>query len=128
LRQTLLECYEAGVIEIHAEPPNFVTHGGPQPKATEWARWQAAHGEVVANCRLMAVPLEPFDAQVLELLDGRRDFESLVELLVASAQQGRLGVVEQARQIENPTRLREVLRLALRQSLARLAQNALLIA
>jgi len=78
LASDLLQCYTAGLIELHTGPSPFVSQPGERPKATSLARWQTAHGiRQIANLRHEVITLEADQGRFLQLLDGTRSREEI---------------------------------------------------
>lgn len=127
LAENLLHLCVAGSVHLHSHAPSFVTSAGDAPLAGRLARAQARGGGAVANRRHRGVRLDPFDRHVLELLDGTRNREQLVEQLSSAVGQGRLVAQAGQQPLESYDDARRTFHEALPDALVRLAQSALLV-
>lgn len=79
LASDLLQCYGAGLVELHAGSSRFVTRPGSRPLASALARMQAARGLTqVTNFRHEIIEIDRNIARLLPLLDGTRTRDALV--------------------------------------------------
>src|SRR5262249_10189043 len=116
-------------VDVHAAPATFAARAGDLPAAGPLVRARARRGEVVTSRRHESVRLDTFERHLIELLDGSRSQSSLVELLAAAAAQGRLVIMDQQqRQVQDYAAAVQVFQIALPQTLAKLARQALLVA
>jgi methyltransferase-like protein len=80
LAEVLLQGYRVGLLELHTLPPQFATAAGERPVASPLARLQVQDGPVVTTLRHTLVELDDaIDRRVLQLLDGTRNREALIE-------------------------------------------------
>ena len=101
----------------------------PNPVASPWARWQAREEARVTNLRHERVDVDPLNQYLLPFLDGSRDCQALVDLLLAGPVAGGKLVVEQNDQpVTDPVEAREILTTELQANLDWLARAALLVA
>ncbi len=77
----LLRARENGFIHLSSSRYPHATKTAPRPMASPLARWQATHGEEVANLRQENVGLDAFLRSLIVLLDGQRDRQALIEAL-----------------------------------------------
>jgi methyltransferase-like protein len=130
LAQCLLSFYTSAstsLVELHVEPPRFVTAVSDRPAASPLARLQAAAGPHVTNLRHELVGLGDFDRQVVCHLDGSRDRAALLEVLADLVNQGVLRVQQDGQPVTEATAIRGHLGRALDEALPRLARNALFV-
>lgn len=79
---TLLRTYAVGLVEFHVHEPVYAIRPGMLPFASPIARLQIEHREVVTTLFHHSLRLEDELAQqLLSLLDGTRDRDSLVQAL-----------------------------------------------
>jgi methyltransferase-like protein/2-polyprenyl-3-methyl-5-hydroxy-6-metoxy-1,4-benzoquinol methylase len=108
LASDMLQCFAAGVVELHSLPSPFVIEHGTRPEASAVAALQAGRGAQVTNLRHESIALDDDARRLLPMLTGSRDEQELATLAWP-------GDPEQSA-LEK-----------LRQALARLARQALLI-
>ena len=97
--------------------------------ASPWARYQAREEAKVTNLRHERVEIDPLNQYLLPFLDGSRDREDLVEVLLAGPVAGGKLVVEQDdKPVTDPAEAREILASELQANLEWLARAALLVA
>jgi methyltransferase-like protein/2-polyprenyl-3-methyl-5-hydroxy-6-metoxy-1,4-benzoquinol methylase len=121
--------YSDDLVEVHIFPPAFTLEVSERPVASPWARWQAGEEVKVTNLRHERVEVDPLNQYLLPFLDGSRDCDALVDLLLAGPVAGGKLVVEQDDQpVTDPVERREILSTELRANLEWLARAALLVA
>jgi methyltransferase-like protein len=120
--------YSDDLVEVHIYPPQFTLQVSERPVASPWARWQAREEAKVTNLRHERVEVDQLNQYLLPFLDGSRDCEALVDLLLAGPVAGGKLVVEQNDQpVTNPNEAREILGAELQANLQWLAHAALLV-
>jgi methyltransferase-like protein/predicted O-methyltransferase YrrM len=78
LASDLLQCYGAGLVELHSCASGFVLQPGARPKASPLARWQAARGlPQVTTLRHELATIDANLGRLLGLLDGTREREAI---------------------------------------------------
>ncbi len=77
----LLRARENGYVHLSSTPYRHAVAVARRPTASPFARWQLTLGDEVANLRQENVRLDPFVADLLGLLDGRRDHREIAEAL-----------------------------------------------
>jgi methyltransferase-like protein len=95
LASDVLQCYAAGLMQLHAMPSPFTTEPGERPCASALARYQIRHGATVTNLRHERVAIDQELGRILPLLDGRRRRADIGRIMtdwvaVATAAQGRV--------------------------------------
>jgi methyltransferase-like protein/cyclopropane fatty-acyl-phospholipid synthase-like methyltransferase len=129
LGEVLLRAYAGGIIELHVEPPRFVSEPGQRPVASPLARLQSRQNGKVPNLRHYNIPLEdPLGRYLLGILDGSRDRAALLEELVGLVESGELAVRGEENPVQEPQQVRELLAGELERQLVDLAERALLLA
>ncbi|HEV3119694.1 MAG TPA: methyltransferase regulatory domain-containing protein [Gemmataceae bacterium] len=81
LAVNLFQAFTARLVELHAQTPQFATAPGLTPRASRYARWQAAHGSYVTNQRHEFLPLDENLRLLLAHLDGAHNREALLTSL-----------------------------------------------
>jgi len=120
--------YSDDLVEVHISPPQFTLQVSERPVASPWARWQAQEETKVTNLRHERVEVDPLNQYLLPFLDGSRDCQDLVDLLLAGPVAGGKLVVEQNDQpVNDPAEAREILTSELQANLDWLAHAALLV-
>ena len=77
--------YSSQLVELHAFQPRVVTEPGERPLASPVARLGAEGGLIATNMWHERAHLTPFLRQLLQLLDGARDREALLDKLTELA-------------------------------------------
>jgi methyltransferase-like protein len=97
--------------------------------ASPWVRWQAANGSgQVTNLRHERVELDPLNQFLAQHLDGTRDTQELVDVLLAeSVAGGKLVVEHENEQVNDPAQVRAVVTAELKANLRWLASAAILV-
>jgi SAM-dependent methyltransferase len=120
--------YSDDLVEVHVYPPQFALQVSQRPVASPWARWQAREDTKVTNLRHERVEVDPLNQFLLPYLDGSRDNNDLVDLLLAGPVAGGKLMVEQNDQpVTDPAEARAILGAELQANLEWLARAALLV-
>jgi SAM-dependent methyltransferase len=127
LASFLLDGYAAGWLELHSHMPYLVREPGERPATTPLVRHQASAGTRVANLRHQPVELKRFDRNLVSLLDGLRTQTALVDAMNRLVEEGALSITGVAPGPLDPAAQRAIVADSVRQGLARLARNALLV-
>ena len=123
LASDILQCYAAGLLQLHVTPSGFVVTPGPRPLACPLARWQAAQGLIKLTTRRHdTVDVDANLGRLLPLLDGTRDRDALCRI-VAGWGTGANGAAAM-----NHPKLAATVRQRVDQALVQLARSALLLA
>ena len=120
-------CTLSSAVGLHVLPRRCAAVPGERPVASPLARLQAERGRRVTNLRHESVELDEFARQVVRHLDGTRDRQALLEVVVDLVGKTRLTVHEDNQPVTDPARLRVILTQVLDQTLPRLAKYALLV-
>ena len=131
LAELILPLYLKQLLEISIETPRFATtlpaDPTAAPRASPFARHQAQQSMIVTNLRHQRVQLGALDHEVLQLLDGTRNRESLVPLLDAALDSGRLTIQNASGPLSASDRTPALIAEILEQSLISVARQALLL-
>jgi methyltransferase-like protein len=112
------------LIDVHAFAPHLAVHPGARPAALPSARFEALHGHNVTNAYHRPVGLGTLSWYLLPFLDGTRDLDTLVELVMANQT---LAVEKAGEELSDPAVKRPLLRAQVASSLDSLARAALLL-
>jgi methyltransferase-like protein/trans-aconitate methyltransferase len=130
LGELLLRAYAAGIVEFTVAPPRLVTRPSEKPLASPLARLQSQAGTEVINLRHFNLQVEDaMTRRLLQILDGTRNHEALLDDLLALVKSGAAAV-----ELDNPEiggddeALRRILADELERRLADLAEMGLLVA
>jgi methyltransferase-like protein/cyclopropane fatty-acyl-phospholipid synthase-like methyltransferase len=129
LGELLLRAYAGGIAEFSLQPPQFVAQPGVRPVASPLVRLQSRESNKVINLRHANVAIEDaLGRQLLQLLDGSRDRNALVNDLVASIESGLITIQKEGATVEDINEIRQFITAGLEHSLTGLAKLALLVA
>jgi methyltransferase-like protein/SAM-dependent methyltransferase len=126
LAEPLLQCYLAGLVELHAHAARFPLAPGERPVASPLARLQAAGSSTVTNLCHRTVGLNEFERQLLRRLDGTQDRAAVLDSLAEAVRAGELTIEQEDGPVRDVARARELMAAALEPTLERLARFALL--
>jgi methyltransferase-like protein/predicted O-methyltransferase YrrM len=92
LAEELLSLYAKyfNLVELSLIPPAFTTTISEKPIVSPLARWQAQHGQTVANLQCKIGNLDNLMGYILIHLDGQHTATDLVNLLLTQIEQGNL--------------------------------------
>jgi methyltransferase-like protein len=130
LGELLLRAYAGGIVEFTVAPPRLVTRPSEKPLASPLARLQSHEGTEVVNLRHFNLQVEDaMTRRLLQILDGTRDHEALLDDLLALVKSGAAAVEMDNREIcGDDEALRRFLADELERRLAELAEMGLLVA
>jgi methyltransferase-like protein len=120
----LLGCHQAGIVELNASHAKYTTRVDERPCTTRYARRKAASGNSVTNLRHAQLRLNDVDRAVVRRLDGtnsQAELENLVTETISQASTSSASGSGRRDSEDSPYRT------AVRDSLARLAENAMLM-
>lgn len=84
LTSDLLQCFAAGLLELHAMPAPYVTEPGERPRASPLARLQASRGlKSVTNLRHEILSIDDGLGLLLHNLDGSHGREEIFRLVAS---------------------------------------------
>jgi len=128
LCEILLRSFAAGITELHVWSPNFVTVVSERPIASPVARHQNRRTKRITTLRHTGLELDDeLNRNLLELLDGTRDFAALVEALAAVVQGGKATLQANGERVTDPAKIREMIAEQLPSALKGLARSAVLV-
>jgi methyltransferase-like protein/2-polyprenyl-3-methyl-5-hydroxy-6-metoxy-1,4-benzoquinol methylase len=128
LSAILMRIYGTGLLVLYTHGPDYVMEVSERPVASPLARFQIEHGLTVANMRHVNVEIEDeLGRELLKLLDGTRNRESLLEDLTAAVSSGSILLTEEGTPVKDVGRIRSGLSRDLETNLQKMAKLALLV-
>ena len=127
LPEVLLKMAVGGLVGIKASPARFMATVSDRPTASPVARMQASQQPIITNLQHQSVMLQELDLSVLKLLDGSRSREEIVRDLIQQVLEGSVSIQTDAGKLEEPEQIRQHVRASVPDSLARLANSAMLV-
>jgi methyltransferase-like protein/ubiquinone/menaquinone biosynthesis C-methylase UbiE len=127
LGNIILSSFTMGNVNLQLIPPTFTTTLNEKPKAFPLARIQAETGTLVTNARHEMITLGEFDRRVLQALDGTRDRNSIIKILMDLLDRGVLVAKEHNEPVQDQDRRTAILERELPGSLKRLCNLALIV-
>jgi methyltransferase-like protein/2-polyprenyl-3-methyl-5-hydroxy-6-metoxy-1,4-benzoquinol methylase len=128
LCEILLRSFAAGITELHIWAPPFVTDVSEHPIASPIARHQNRRTKRITTLRHTGLELtDALSRNLLELLDGTRDFAALVEAVAAVVQAGKATLEANGEPVSDPAKIREMIAEELPSALNGLARSAILV-
>jgi SAM-dependent methyltransferase len=127
LAELLLQCYLAGLVNVHAFPPHFAREPAERPVGSPLARLQAEIRDSVTDLCHHRVRINPFEGLVLRQLDGTRDRAVVLDALVDAVKRGEFTLAWEGRPVREDREARALMGEALETTLQRLACAALLV-
>jgi len=116
------------LLELRTWEPEFVTTVGDKPHASALSREHAKRGGRVTNQRHETVGLDEFSRRTLQLLDGTRDRNALLDAMAKLVADGTLMVEQEGQKVAGGDPLKQILGDAVDRCLARFAKAALCVA
>jgi methyltransferase-like protein/2-polyprenyl-3-methyl-5-hydroxy-6-metoxy-1,4-benzoquinol methylase len=128
LCELLLRAFAAGVTELHVWAPRFVIDVSEHPVASPVARQQNRRMKRISTLRHTGLELnDALSRNLLDLLDGTRDFAALVEALAELVQAGEAALQSDGKPVTEPAQIRQTIAAELPLALKGLARSAVLI-
>lgn len=128
LGSAILTGYTVRLLELKTHEPEFVTAVSDKPRASDLAREQAKRGGRVTNQRHEIVNLDEFSRRTLQLLDGTRDRNALLDAMSRLVADGTLMVEQEGKSVAGGDPLKQILGDAVDRCLARFTKAALCVA
>jgi methyltransferase-like protein len=129
LGELLLRAYAGGIVEFSMAPPKLVSSLSERPVASPLARLLSRESNEVVNLRHFNIHVDdPLSRRLLQLLDGSRDRNALVDECLALVESGEAVVTADETGIDvDPREVRQFLTTEIEKRLTELAAMALLI-
>jgi len=130
LAELLLRAYAGGIVEFSLVPPRLVKCPGEKPVASPLARLQSREAAEVVNLRHFNLRVEdPLTRRLLQLLDGSRNRNALLDDWMALVESGEAAVkTKEGESVADSQTTRQFLAVELERKLTELAEMALLVA
>jgi len=128
LGSAILTGFTVRLLELKTHEPQFVTEVSDKPRASDLSRAQAKRGGRVTNQRHEMVNLDEFSRRTLQLLDGTRDRNALLEAMSRLVADGTLTVEQDSQKVAGGDPLKQILGDAVDRCLARFTKAALCVA
>jgi methyltransferase-like protein/ubiquinone/menaquinone biosynthesis C-methylase UbiE len=127
LAADLLTAYAANAVVFRLEQSAFVTTVSERPRCSELLRIQARRKESLTNQLHERLAIDAFGQQLVQLLNGERDENALLDELQSLVRNGALVVQKDGKNVADSSELRDMLTVALRNSLLNMARFGLLV-
>ena len=128
LLEILMSIYGTDVLELYPRGPDYVSEVSERPMASRLARFQIERDSLITNLRHTNVEIEDeIGRQLLKLLDGTRDRQTLLEDLTSGVSSFGGLRDEEGSVVRDGGRVREMLAKDFDRNLQKLAKLALLV-
>jgi methyltransferase-like protein len=129
LAVNLLKAYTYGndLVEFYTHQAPFTRQIHEYPIASAYARYQAQFSKKVTNLAHGRVELDSINYLILPHLDGTHDRAWLLAHLAGLAQEGKIGFEVEGQQVEDETKMQQILEKELDLALRWLAVSSLLV-
>ncbi len=101
---TLMQWVLAGYIDFRFQKDRLQVTGAKTPKVCSWARSQARAGRHITNLRHELILVSDVERQIILLLDGSRDIQSIASEIAARIRSGLIKVESEALQVGKKAR------------------------
>jgi len=129
LAEALSRAYRTGFLQLQIFPYKVTNVVSERPSASKLARYQLERGESATNQLHVSLRyLDPLSRQLVQLLDGTRDRETLTGELIEFVRSGRGKVLENGVTVENMAEVAVILERRVREGLEALAREGMLVA
>jgi methyltransferase-like protein len=120
--------YKGGFLQLHTNSPRVVNKVSVYPECSALVRSQLRRTGAVTNQLHQRVRFDdPLSRDVAQLLDGSRDEEAITHIILESVRAGQAEIRENNAKVTDPCRIAATLKLQIREVLAALARQGLLI-
>ncbi len=124
----LLTAYATNTVQFRTHDLPFVTKISDRPKVSEIARHQARTRDSVTNQLHERIAIDVFSRHLIELLDGSREKEAILDELEKLVKANTLVVQKDGKNLKEGSALRDALREAMNESLSKMEKAAVLVA
>jgi hypothetical protein len=125
LADFLIYLFGRDLIDMYIDPPRFLPAPGNTPTVSSFVRLQAEKGRRITNLKHETIELGDLERTLVGAMDGSRDRQALLELLVKQVATGKLVVHEDGQPVSDPGQQRDNLSILLDDTLQILASGAL---
>jgi methyltransferase-like protein/trans-aconitate methyltransferase len=128
LAVALMRAYRSGFLHMHITPHQLTNEVSQYPSVSNLARRQLEGSQSATNQLHVAMNFpDSLSRHLVQLLDGTRDRETLVRELVEFVRSGRGTLVENGVTVDDPTEVATLLERRVREGLASLAREGMLV-
>ncbi|MEN6320459.1 MAG: class I SAM-dependent methyltransferase [Syntrophaceae bacterium] len=127
LAEDLLKSFTGNVVEFHIWQADFVTEVSDRPAVSDLTAYQAMSSGSMVNQRHETVLLDSLARELVTVMNGSRTHDDLIRHLVESVHNRKLTVHQDSIAITDPIQIESSLRVAMKQTLSKLAKAALLV-
>ena len=114
-------------LTLRLQRPSYTTTVSEKPQASLVSRYQAKTRSAVTNLRHETIHLSDLQQRILRLLNGTRDYKSIVSALVDDVSKAELVIQEKGRPLTDPIAIQTAISRMLDENLLELANHALLL-
>ncbi len=128
LAVALMRVYRSGFLHMHITPHQLTNEVSQYPSVSNLARRQLEGSQSATNQLHVAMNFpDSLSRHLVQLLDGTRDREALVRELVEFIRSGRGILIENGVTVDDPTEVATLLERRVREGLASLAREGMLV-
>jgi methyltransferase-like protein len=127
LGEQLIQFYASGAVELHAADPQFTLQISERPVASPLARLQAESSAQVTNRRSETITLAEMSWHAVQLMDGSKNFDEILDALVELVDKNVLVVQTDGKQVRDLGEARTIMGEAFQRELVQLSKCALLV-
>jgi methyltransferase-like protein len=128
LAGALVRAYRTGFLHLHISPHQLTNVAGERPSSSTLARHQLRHGDAATNQLHVAIKFpDLLSRQLILLLDGTRDRETIAQELIEFVRNGFGKVIEDGVPVEEIDQVAIVLRRRVSEGLISLAREGMLV-
>ncbi len=128
LSEALARVYRTGFLHLHIFPHEVTNVVSERPSVSGLARFLLEHSESATNQLHVSMRFpDPLSRRLVQLLDGTREREALKRELIEYVRSGHGKLLEDGVPIENMTKVADILERRIREGLASLAREGMLV-
>ena len=127
LGRGLLHCYASGAVDAKTWESDYTGYVTEKPKVSRLALYQSKNRQRIVNARHEIVTLDPMARQLLPMLDGTNDRNTMVQKLTALVRDGAFTLTEYDVPITEKDEIYRFVDQSIDKILSRLAEETLLI-
>jgi methyltransferase-like protein/2-polyprenyl-3-methyl-5-hydroxy-6-metoxy-1,4-benzoquinol methylase len=128
LAEALVRAYRCGFLQLHVLPHEVTNVISERPSVSRLARFLLERGEFATNQLHVSMKFpDPLSRRLVQLLDGTRDREMLTRDLIEYVRAGPGKLLENGAPVENAAEVASILERRVREGLASLAREGMLV-
>jgi len=116
-----------GMVDLHTQAPPCINRPSDVPRAYGLAALLAQRGTTVVNAHHQSIELDRLGAAVLQLANGDRTTQDILEILMTRVAGGEIVLEEDGKPVTEPEAARAMVARRLERTLASLARSAVLV-